>query len=83
MSNNQINLRWSDFATNEDGYAIEQSLDGATFGQIDTVGPNVTSYSNTGLSASTTYYYRVHSFKAGGNSVYSNTASATTLPDKR
>ena len=81
MSKSQIDLRWSDFATDEDGYSIEQSVDGNAFGQIDTVGPNVTSYSNTRLSASTTYYYRVHSFKAGGDSIYSNTASATTLPD--
>src|SRR5438552_2330647 len=58
MSKSQIDLRWSDFATDEDGYSIEQSVDGNTFGQIDTVGPNVTSYSNTRLSASTTYYYR-------------------------
>jgi hypothetical protein len=79
MSKSQINLRWSDFATDEDGYSIDRSVDGNTFGQIDTVGSNVTSYSSIGLSASTTYYYRVHSFKAGGNSAW---LGQITLPMK-
>ena len=36
-------------------------------------------YANTGLSANTTYYYRVRAYNAEGNSAYSNTASARTL----
>ena len=40
----------------------------------------VTSYSNTYLSASTTYYYRVRAYKGTLNSDYCGEASATTLP---
>ena len=52
VSKSQINLTWTDNATNETGFKIERCK-GATctnFTQIATVGANVTSYSNTGLS---------------------------------
>src|SRR4029453_10569075 len=48
------------------------------FSQIASVGANMTTYSNSGLAASTTYYYRVRASNSGGNSAYSNTANATT-----
>ncbi len=78
-SSSQINLAWIDNSTNETGFKIERKTgSGGTYAQIATVGANVTSYSNTGLSASTTYYYRVRSYNASGDSAYSNEAYATT-----
>ena len=80
VSKSQINLTWTDNATNETGFKIERCK-GSTctnFTQIATVGANVTSYSNTGLSANTTYRFRVRAYNASGNSAYSNIASATT-----
>jgi hypothetical protein len=38
----------------------------------------VTTYSDTGLQAATTYYYRVAAFNGNGSSAFSNIASATT-----
>jgi hypothetical protein len=78
ISTSQISLAWADNASNEDGFKIERSLDGVNFTQVATVGANVTTYSATGLQAGTTYYFRVRSFNTGGDSGYSNTASATT-----
>ncbi len=79
VSSSQINLTWTDNSTNETGFKIERKTgSGGTYAQITTVGANVTNYSNTGLSASTTYYYRVRSTNAGGDSAYSNEAYATT-----
>ena len=52
---------------------------GETYAEIATVGANVTTYSNTGLNASTTYYYRVRAYNSSGNSTYSNEANATTF----
>jgi hypothetical protein len=42
------------------------------------VGAGVTSYVNTGLSASTAYTYRVRATNAAGDSAYSASAKATT-----
>lgn len=76
----QIDLTWTDNATNETGFKIERCT-GANctdFAQIATVGANVIAYSNTGLAASTSYNYRVRAYNGGGDSDYSNTASAVT-----
>ena len=80
FSSSQINLSWTDNANNENGFKVEQSTDGTTFTQVAMLGSNAVSYSATGLSASTTYFYRVASFNDAGNSQYSNTANATTSP---
>ena len=78
VSSSAIDLAWDDNSTDEDGFEVERSADGTNFSQIATVGSNVASYSDSGLSASTTYHYRVRAYNASGNSGYSNTASATT-----
>ncbi len=80
VSSSQINLTWADSDT-ETGYKIERctGVDCSSFAQIATVGANVTSYSNTGLTASTSYSYRVRATNTAGDSDYSNTASTVTL----
>jgi hypothetical protein len=79
-SSSQINLAWTDNSNNESGFKIERKIgSGGTWSQIAQVGANVSSYQNTGLSASTQYYYRVRSYISGqANSAYSNEADATT-----
>jgi fibronectin type 3 domain-containing protein len=78
VSGTQVNLTWADNATNESGYKIERSTDGMTFYPLAGTGVNGTRYSNTGLTAGKKYYYRVFAYNAGGNSAYSNVASAVT-----
>ena len=77
-SASQINLSWSDNSNNETGFRIEMKLgaDG-TYREIGTVGANGDAQI-TGLSALTTYYFRVRAYNGGGNSGYSNEANATT-----
>jgi hypothetical protein len=81
FSATQIDLTWTDNSSNEAGFKIERCTgSGCTnFTQIATVGSNIASYSDKGLSASTTYTYRVYAYNAGGDSAHSITASATTL----
>ncbi len=80
-SRTRINLTWTDNANNETGFKIERCT-GSTctnFVQIATVGANVTSYANTGLTRNTTYRYRVRATNAGGDSAYSNVVNVKTL----
>jgi hypothetical protein len=79
ISSSQINLAWTDNANNETGFKIERKTGaGGTYAQIATVGANVTSYNDTGLAASTSYYYRVRAYNGVGDSAYSNETNATT-----
>ena len=77
-SSSEIDLAWTDNSNNETGFKIERVTNGHSFSQIATVGANVVTYSNTNLSPRTLYHYRVRAYNGGGNSVYSNVASATT-----
>jgi hypothetical protein len=81
VSQTQINLAWTDNSNNEQGFKIERCQGNGCSGfvEIAQVGPNVTSFSNTGLSRNTRYRYRVRAFNGGGNSAYSNIAGARTL----
>jgi hypothetical protein len=77
-SSTQIALTWSD-ATNEEGYRVERCSGSCeAFAQVAEVAPNVTTFGDSGLAASTTYTYRVQAFNGAGSSDYSNTAVATT-----
>jgi titin len=58
-SSTEIDLVWIDNSNNEDGFKIEQSTDNVNFTQIAMVAANVTTYASTGLTAVTTYYFRV------------------------
>jgi hypothetical protein len=80
-SASQVNLAWTDNASNEDGFKIERCTGNncTNFTEVATVGANVRSYSSTGLSKNTVYTYRVRSYNSFGNSGYSNTSAARTL----
>ena len=79
ISTNQINLTWTDNSASETGYRIERKTGaGGTYTEIGTVGANVTTYNDTGLSGGRTYYYRVRGYNSLITSDYSNEARATT-----
>ena len=81
-STTQINLTWTDNSSNETGFKVERSPDGSTWTQITTTAANATGYNDTtGLTANTTYYYRIRATNSAGDSSYSNTANTTTLPN--
>jgi hypothetical protein len=80
ISRSQINLSWTDNASNETGFRVLRCKGSSctNFTLIATVGANITSYANMNLSANTTYRYRVTAYNASGESGYSNIAAATT-----
>ena len=70
----QLTVNWQDNSSNETGFEIFRSLDrGKTFSQVATVGPNVITWQDTGLTPATAYYYYVEAYNAAGPSVASNT----------
>lgn len=80
-STSQINLAWTDTSSTESGFRIERKTgSGGTWAQIDSVGSNVVSYSDSALSPGTTYYYRIRAYNAAGDSAYCAEANATTQP---
>jgi glucose/arabinose dehydrogenase len=76
---NRVTLAWSNVA-GETGYRVERSVGGGAFTQVGTTATNVVTFTNTGLTAGTTYTYRVKAYNAAGDSTPSATAQATTLP---
>ncbi|MGH7267065.1 MAG: hypothetical protein ACREMB_19770, partial [Candidatus Rokuibacteriota bacterium] len=47
----QLQLTWADNSTNEDGFKVERKVGTAgTFAQIATLGPNVTAYTDPGVT---------------------------------
>jgi hypothetical protein len=78
-STTQINLTWTDASTNETGFKVERAPGGTTtFAEVATLTAGCASYQNTGLSAGTSYSYRVRAYNGAGSSGYSNTATTTT-----
>ncbi|HLF26430.1 MAG TPA: fibronectin type III domain-containing protein [Anaerolineae bacterium] len=79
ISSSQVNLSWQDNSNDEQGFLLKrQGPNDVSFVDIATLGPNVTTYTDTNVSANTTYTYRVRAFNANGNSVNSNDAAVTT-----
>jgi hypothetical protein len=79
ISTTQINLSWTDNATNEDGYKIERKTGGGNFTVVGSAGANISNFSDLGLTANTAYTYRVYAYNSAGNSLqYSNELTLTT-----
>ncbi|UCD36808.1 MAG: fibronectin type III domain-containing protein, partial [Fidelibacterota bacterium] len=80
ISHEAIQLRWQENTPNETGFSIERSqVDTTNFMEVATVGPNDTSYTDTGLEALTTYFYRVRAYHEQVQSIPTNIAVTTTL----
>ena len=74
----QLTLTWTDNANNESGYLVERRIGGGSYSQIAVLAANSTTYTDPGLTGSTTHCYRVRAFNAAGGSGYSNEACKTT-----
>lgn len=81
VSSSQINLSWT-ASSGATSYNVKRAtVSGGPYTTVAT-GLTATSYSDTGLAASTTYYYVVSAVNSAGESANSTEASATTpTPD--
>jgi hypothetical protein len=74
-------LSWQDNATDETGYTVERAAGRPlAFEAIATLAPNATGYTDAGLLANATYYYRVKMTRSSGAPAYSPVAQIQTLP---
>ena len=79
LDSSRIAVSWQDNSGSEDGYKLDRRQSGAsTWQRPATLAANATSYTDTGLPADTTFYYKVKAYNAGGNSDYSNVDGAKT-----
>ncbi len=80
VSAKRISLSWQDNSNNETGFQVFRSTSAAgSFITIATVKPNVTTFLDSLLSASTTYFYQLQAINQAGSSAFSTpVASATT-----
>ena len=81
MGQNQIDLSWTapaDGGSPITEYTFEYSTDGGSTWSDPAATDSMTSHSHTGLTADTTYHYRVMAVNAVGSSMASATRMATT-----
>lgn len=71
-----LRLEWADNSDNEEGFHIER-LNSDNFIAIASVGADVQTYIDSGLTPGMTYCYRVIAFNSAGSSNPSNQACAT------
>jgi len=72
--NAQVSLTWN-ASSSATGYYVKRSTTSGSEAQIATV--SATSYTDTGLTNATTYYYEVSAYNSYGQSANSNEVSAT------
>ena len=64
-----VRLTWVDNATNETGYVVQRSTDGATWTQIGTGGAGLRAYTDATATTGSTYSYRVGAVNGAGTTL--------------
>jgi fibronectin type 3 domain-containing protein len=80
ISDTRMDLAWDDMSTSETNFELEKAVASASFTQIAQPLANATTYTDTAVSAETTYHYRIRAVSASGNSGWSNTLDVTSAP---
>ncbi|HEY0008519.1 MAG TPA: fibronectin type III domain-containing protein, partial [Tepidisphaeraceae bacterium] len=78
ISATQVNLTWSDVATDEVGYKIDRRLAGGAWAQIVQTAANSAAYSDTTVSPGQTYEYRIRAAGSSLDSEFAGSVSVTT-----
>ncbi|ADV82904.1 malectin domain-containing carbohydrate-binding protein [Terriglobus saanensis] len=84
ISSSQITLSWTNNVPSGTAFAgftiMRATSSTANFSTVGTSASNSTSFTDTGLAAGTTFFYKVVSTNSNGNSLSTNVASGTTFP---
>jgi Fibronectin type III domain len=77
-----VSLAWTDNSTNEDGFFIEyKTTAGSTWTVFETTAANATTSTVTGLTASTSYDFRVAAMNSYGTSSYVTITGISTAAE--
>jgi len=74
-------LTWTINGSLATGFQVERAAGAGEFALVGTAKAGANTYDDSGLSAATTYAYRVSATNVSGSSGYSNTAAVTTVGD--
>jgi Concanavalin A-like lectin/glucanases superfamily len=78
-STSQVDLGWIDNSTGETGQVLERAASSSFSSPTDvSLATNQQSYSDTGLAAGTTYWYRVKAVSGGTSSAWSSAVQVST-----
>ena len=78
VTSTQVTLGWTN-VDGETGYKIERKQGAGEWSQITAPGVNVVTYTDTGLTSNTQYYYRIRATNASGDSAYSGEQPVLTM----
>ena len=80
LSSSQVELNWNDRSSNESGFKIKRatSADG-DYSTVAQVPANTISFTDSGLSPSSRYYYKIKAFNSSKSSNYAAPVSVMTL----
>ncbi|HUQ67504.1 MAG TPA: fibronectin type III domain-containing protein [Flavitalea sp.] len=78
---NKIVLNWTDLSSNETGFEVVRSstTSTGTYVPVGIAPANSTTYTDSGLTASKAYYYKIRAVTTSSESVFTNFVTATTL----
>jgi hypothetical protein len=75
--NSSIAITWNDLATDEDGYAIQRKVDGASYSLLTTLSSGTTAYTDSTVSSGHTYQYEISPYYTGP--IYSDWCETSSL----
>jgi serine protease AprX len=75
---NRLELSWQDGSSNETAFAIWRKGGGSDWTRVAVVAPNVTRFSDQGLTPNSGYTYRVRATNNDGASAWTNEVGMTT-----
>ena len=77
-SPNSVTLNWNDNSNNESGFKIERKGSSGDFVLLESVGENITTYTDNSVIDTQMYSYRVYAYNSTASSGFSNTTSVIT-----
>jgi len=78
MSSRSVRLSFADNTDDETGFQLERRAGNGEFTLVQTLEPDTTTFTDTGLDPNTVYSYRLRALAPGGLSPFSNVANVRT-----